>query len=600
MGGGPERMSFAEGHAIEQRSKGDKNLRGVVDMGSNGIRFSVSSLAPPTSRILPTLVSYRLDISLYSAQYDDETGERIPIPDDIINLIIAALMRFRVICRDLKVPEKHIRIVATEATRTAVNSVEYRKAIKEATGLEVEMLGKEEEGYVGALGVASGFSTVSGIVMDLGGGSTQITWMRSTDGKVQVSPKGSISFPYGAAALTKKLEDLRKGKSDEDGDAAVSRLREEMEENFRRAYDELEIPDDMVAKAKTQGGFPLYLSGGGFRGWGYLLLYMGQIHGRHYPISIINGYRASKEKFQDVERLKKVAREAKKIFRVSDRRRAQVPAVAFLVNVLTEALPYGIKEAHFCQGGVREGVLFRELPQDVRDEDPLEVATQNYGRKSAGALSSLLLNSIPTTSKKDGGRAFPESISKHVIHAFANVLYVHAHMSKEIASTAALYCTSSGFMASAHGVSHSDRALLGLMLEERYEGELPPREADFKLSLQSILTPEEIWWTRYLGAVGLLISKIYPAGNFDEDEPRIKISSEWASGFGKNDDKEGLRLTLYIKKIKNDPMMLKEALNDHVGNIHKVGKHKNWIGGANGWGMSINIKIEEVQSMVQY
>ncbi|CAL3966506.1 unnamed protein product [Diplocarpon coronariae] len=474
MGGGPERMSFAEGHAIEQRSKGDKNLRGVVDMGSNGIRFSVSSLAPPTSRILPTLVSYRLDISLYSAQYDDETGERIPIPDDIINLIIAALMRFRVICRDLKVPEKHIRIVATEATRTAVNSVEYRKAIKEATGLEVEMLGKEEEGYVGALGVASGFSTVSGIVMDLGGGSTQITWMRSTDGKVQVSPKGSISFPYGAAAL------------------------------------------------------------------------------------------------------------------------------AFLVNVLTEALPHGIKEAHFCQGGVREGVLFRELPQDVRDEDPLEVATQNYGRKSADALSSLLLNSIPTTSKKDGGRAFPESISKHVIHAFANVLYVHAHMSKEIASTAALYCTSSGFMASAHGVSHSDRALLGLMLEERYEGELPPREADFKLSLQSILTPEEIWWTRYLGAVGLLISKIYPAGNFDEDEPRIKISSEWASGFGKNDDKEGLRLTLYIKKIKNDPMMLKEALNDHVGNIHKVGKHKNWIGGANGWGMSINIKIEEVQSMVQY
>ncbi|KAK2629304.1 hypothetical protein QTJ16_000124 [Diplocarpon rosae] len=598
MGGGPEIMSFDEGPTIEQNSKGDKNLRGVVDMGSNGIRFSVSSLAPPTSRILPTLVSYRLDISLYSAQYDEKTGERIPIPDDIIDLIIAALMRFKVICRDLKVPEKHIRIIATEATRTAVNSVEYRKAIKEATGLVVEMLGKAEEGYVGALGVASGFSTVSGIVMDLGGGSTQITWMRSIDGKVEVSPKGSISFPYGAAALTKKLEDLRKGKSEEDGNAAVAGLREEMEENFRQAYDELEIPEDMVAKAKTQGGFPLYLSGGGFRGWGYLLLYMGQIHGRHYPISIINGYRASKEKFQDVETLKKVAREAKKIFRVSDRRRAQVPAVAFLVNVLTEALPHGIKEAHFCQGGVREGVLFRELPQDIRDDDPLEVATQSYGGKSADALSSLLLNSIPKASKKDGGRAFPESISKHVIHAFANVLYLHAPMSKEIASAAALYCTSSGLMASAHGVSHSDRALLGLMLEERYEGELPPREAEFKLSLQSILTPEEIWWTRYLGAVGLLISKIYPAGNFDGDEPRINVSSEWASGFGKKGNKEGLRLTLSIKKIKDDPMMLKEALHDHVENIHKVGKHKNWIGGAKGWGMSIDIKIKEVQNMV--
>lgn len=539
-------------------------------------------------------MSYRLDISLYSAQYDEETGERIPIPDDVIQSIIAALMRFKVICKDLKVPEKNIRVIATEATRTAVNSVEYRKAIKKATDLEVEMLGKEEEGYVGALGVASGFSTVSGIVMDLGGGSTQITWMRSIDGKVEVSPKGSVSFPYGAAALTRKLEDLRKDKSEEEGDAAVAALREEMEDNFRKAYDQLEIPEDMAKRAEAEGGFPLYLSGGGFRGWGYLLLYMGQVHGRHYPISIINGFRASKEKFQDVETLKKVARQAEKIFRVSDRRRAQVPAVAFLVNVLTAALPHGIKEANFCQGGVREGVLFRELPQNIRDDDPLEVATENFGRKSADALSSLLLHAIPKDSEEAGGRSFPESISKHVIHAFANALYVHAPMSKETASAAALYCTSTGFLCSTHGISHSDRALLGLMLEERYEGELPPREADYKMSLQSILTPEEVWWTCYIGAVGLLISKIYPGGNFDEDEPRIKVESEWASGFGKENDKEGLRLTLSIKKVEKDPMMLREELDKHIEDIDKVGKNKNWIGGREGWGMAIDIDIKEV------
>lgn len=90
-------------------------------------------------------------------------------------------------------PKKHVRIIATEATRTAINSVQYRKEIKNATGLEVEMLAKEEEGYVGALGVASGFSDVSGLVMDLGGGSTQITWMISDNGKVTISPKGSVS-----------------------------------------------------------------------------------------------------------------------------------------------------------------------------------------------------------------------------------------------------------------------------------------------------------------------------------------------------------------------------------------------------------------------
>lgn len=565
--------------------------------GSNGIRLSVSDLTPPMSRVLPTLVSYRLDISLYSAQYDEATGARVPIPKAVIERIVAALMRFKVICRDLRVPEKHIRIIATEATRTAINSAAYRRAIRDATGLEVEMLAKEEEGYVGALGVASGFSTVSGLVMDLGGGSTQITWMRSIDGQVEVSPQGSVSFPYGAAALTRKLVELREGKSAAEGDEAVARLRDEMVANFRRAYDELAIPADMVAQARSQGGFPLYLSGGGFRGWGYLLLYLAQSQGQQYPISIINGFRASRETFQDVETLKKVAREAKKIFRVSDRRRAQVPAVAFLVNVLTAALPHGIKEAHFCQGGVREGALFRELPQHIRDDDPLEVATENYGGKAAGALGTLLLNSVPAPARTPPGRAFPASISPHVIHSLANVLYVHAAMSKEIASTAALNCTSSGFMAATHGISHSDRALLALMLEERYEGELPPRDVDFKRSLRSILTPEEIWWTCYLGAVGLLISKVYPGGNFDQDEPRMRIAAEWASGFGKRGDKEGLRLIVFIKKVKDDPMMLKEALDGHVSDVKKVGKRKNWIGGKGGWGMSINVKIREVENM---
>lgn len=242
------------------------------------------------------------------------------------------------------------------------------------------MVAKEDEGYVGVLGIASGFSDVSGLVMDLGGGSAQITWMVSQSGKVQINPKRSVSFPYGAAALTQKLDDLRKGN---DPDDAVAKFRAEMKTEFLRAFNELEIPAEMVERATKEGGFPLYLSGGGFRGWGYLLLYMNQVHGRTYPISHINGFTASKAKLEDVEALKKVAKEADKIFRVSDRRRQQVPAVAFLINVLAEALPHGIQQAHFCQGGVREGVLFEELAPEVRAEGPLEVATKEYARKPA-------------------------------------------------------------------------------------------------------------------------------------------------------------------------------------------------------------------------
>jgi retrograde regulation protein 2 len=67
------------------------------------------------------------------------------------------------------VPDDKIRILATEATRTAINSVDFRQQIKNAIGWEVDMLPKEVEGRIGALGVASSFSNVEGLVMDLGG-----------------------------------------------------------------------------------------------------------------------------------------------------------------------------------------------------------------------------------------------------------------------------------------------------------------------------------------------------------------------------------------------------------------------------------------------
>jgi len=238
--------------------------------------------------MLPTVYQYRASISLYDSQYDPETGEKIPIPDDIIEAVVSVLSRFVVICDDFGCKKDSVHVIATEATRAAVNSKQFLATIKDKTGLTVELLPKEEEGQIGALGIASGFSNMEGLVMDLGGGSTQITWMLSSGGQVRISPKGSFSFPYGAAALTKKLHDLRQDKKKEEADAAVKAFEQEMISNFKDAYHNLQIPEEMVEKAKKEGGYRIYLSGGGFRGWGYLLLYLNQTDGSYYPISIIN------------------------------------------------------------------------------------------------------------------------------------------------------------------------------------------------------------------------------------------------------------------------------------------------------------------------
>jgi retrograde regulation protein 2 len=115
-----------------------EHYHGLVDMGSNGVRFSITDLTPATQRILPTVYLDRAAISLYDAQY---VGDKmVPIPDATIKQVIKSLLRFKSTCTDFNVPEKQIRIVATEAMRKAVNSADLQKQIKDATGWVVELL----------------------------------------------------------------------------------------------------------------------------------------------------------------------------------------------------------------------------------------------------------------------------------------------------------------------------------------------------------------------------------------------------------------------------------------------------------------------------
>lgn len=553
---------------------------------SNGIRFSISDLSPPTTRILPTVYVYRVGISLYDAQFDPSTGKRIPIPKDVIEAITESLLRFKTICSEFFVHADNIRILATEATRTAINSSEFRTHIKHRTGLTVELLAKEEEGHVGAMGIASSFSNIRGLVMDLGGGSAQVTWIISEKGNIRTSPKIAISFPYGAAALTKRLADCD---SSDDPEGARKAFRDEIRNNFQNAFLDLEVPEELVKEAQAQGGFHVYLSGGGFRGWGYLLLSLAQKAGQHYPISIINGFKVSGDEIRDTARLKEVAADAKKIFRVSDRRRYQVPSVAFLINAIVGSIQPQVAVARFCQGGVREGIFFKDLSPEIRAQDPLTVATMPYARSSALEFATLLLKAIPPNSKK---RSSPSTMDADLVQAYCNLLYVHTHLNKEAASVAALYCSSTGLLASAHGISHSARARLAVMLDDRYEGELPPREEKFKAALCELLTTEEVWWCKYVGCVGWLIGIVYPAGVIGM-EPRLGLSARWSDCLGKQGNKSGIELTVSVPKHGTDNMTEAAEMRGDIKKLEKIGKKKSWSGGRNGWGMAVKAVLAQ-------
>ncbi len=537
---------------------------------------------------MPTVYMDRSDISLYDAQYSE--GGKVAIPQSVIHDVLSALLRFKRTCEDFGLKRDRIRVVATEATREAINSEDFRLQIQSRTGWPVELLPKEEEGRLGAMGIASSFSSVKGLALDLGGGSVQISWLYSKSGQVETSPKGSVSLPYGAAALTKLMEGAL-------GARELQNLQNQVAKNFEQAIEYLEIPATLVKEAMEDEGFTLYLSGGGFRGWGYILM---SLHATQpYPIPIINGFRVPRSAFlPDLQ-----SPPDSSMFRISSRRASQVPAVKFLITALTQSLPI-ISNIYFAQGGVREGLLFSTLPPQIRSQDPLVIATLNYGPGSTQDLAALLRASIPPfVSKSTTAKFFTSNFLTSIIH----LLTAHAHLPKDIRAATSLRATTTGLLASTHGISHSDRAVLALVLCERWGAELGLADTQFHSLLQSLVGQEVSWWAKYLGRVARGLGHLFPTGLMREGERKgsLAIEAEWISPsssphHNKKENKKkpsNIATTDNSKVILINIVQLREgidtALRSWAEQLEKVGKKKNWVGGEGGFGFKVQVQVEQ-------
>ncbi|WP_375570871.1 Ppx/GppA phosphatase family protein [Seohaeicola saemankumensis] len=82
---------------------------------------------------------------------------------------------------------KRMRLVATEACRRARNAGEFIKQVKRETGLELEIIQTEEEARLAVISCAPLVSTKTEqlLVVDIGGGSTELVWIDLS----QVAPR---------------------------------------------------------------------------------------------------------------------------------------------------------------------------------------------------------------------------------------------------------------------------------------------------------------------------------------------------------------------------------------------------------------------------
>lgn len=87
------------------------------------------------------------------------------------------------------------RCVATATIRQAVNREEILSGVKRDTGMDIEILSEDQEAFYGYLAVISTTPADNALTIDIGGGSTEITYFE--DRKL----KESYSYPFGVVSL---------------------------------------------------------------------------------------------------------------------------------------------------------------------------------------------------------------------------------------------------------------------------------------------------------------------------------------------------------------------------------------------------------------
>lgn len=164
----------------------------AIDCGTNSIRLLIAQRAddgPSLQDITRKMEVVRL------GQGVDRTGELDPVA---LQRTLAATDRYAHLCRENDV--EALRFVATSATRDARNRQEFLDGVRERLGVEVEVISGAEEAelsYAGAVSILTARDPAPRLVVDIGGGSTELVL---GDGQVEAA----ISLDIGSVRLTER------------------------------------------------------------------------------------------------------------------------------------------------------------------------------------------------------------------------------------------------------------------------------------------------------------------------------------------------------------------------------------------------------------
>ena len=209
----------------------------ALDLGTNNCRLLI---ATPSSRGFRIVDAFSRIVRL--GEGVDESGR---LSEAAMERALSALA----VCAD-KIGRRgvtRIRAVATQACRAAANGDAFLARVARTTGLRLSLISPLEEAQLAVAGCLDLLDreTKAALVLDVGGGSTELSWVDLTAPGLDVDPRrlaywrlpirATVSIPLGVVALAERFPET-------DGDVAA---------NFQAMVDEVKRPVAAFAGAES-------------------------------------------------------------------------------------------------------------------------------------------------------------------------------------------------------------------------------------------------------------------------------------------------------------------------------------------------------------
>jgi exopolyphosphatase/guanosine-5'-triphosphate,3'-diphosphate pyrophosphatase len=390
---------------------------GVVDVGSNSVRMVVFDGAARSPAYF-----YNEKIMCGLGKGLAETGRLNP--EGRIRAL-AALKRFSLLAKGMGIDT--LTVVATAATREAEDGPEFQLQVLTETGLKMWVIDGGEEARLSAQGVLLGWPDAKGVVCDIGGNSMELA--RIGEGKVG----RRVSTPLGPFRLQQVSDNPKK-----------------------RAAHIDKILKAAAAEIKSTGE-RVYLVGGSWRVIARL-----DMERRSYPLTVLHEYRMTPRGLLDT--IDWIGRSDLALLRArtgtSAERMELVPlACEVLREIITVLKPSEIDVSAY---GIREGLLYEQMPDRLRARDPLIEAAR---------MAEQTQSRMPGFGKKLFQFIEPlfPGVSPDRLRLIKAACLLHDTTWRAHPDYRAEACFDNATRANLGGLDHQGRVFLGLALLHRYK-----------------------------------------------------------------------------------------------------------------------------------